>query len=141
MKETISHLSGYYQIFIDDLNGDYNFPLKKVIYTKGKEFYEKFFNFKDIFKDNIYSCLSHMKYNFSHSIGKLNEEICANKLINYFELNPNLVENINDFILRQIEKEEDLILKLFKYENSICEDDIDLTEALKNCYIKFIKGI
>jgi len=54
LKETISHLSEYYQVFIDDLNGDYNFSLEKVIYAKGKEFYEKFFEFKDIFKDNVY---------------------------------------------------------------------------------------
>jgi len=63
----------------------------------------------------------------------------ANKLINYFEFSPNLVESINDFILRQIEKEEDLILKLFKYENLIGEDDIDLIEALKKLLYNIYK--
>ena len=131
LKETISHLSGYYQIFIDDLNGDANFSLENVIYTKGKDLFEKCFDFKDIFKDNIYPCLSYMKYNFSHSIGELNEETYVNKLIKYFEVNPKLVENINDIILRQMEKEEDLILQIFKSENSIDEDDIDLVVVFK----------
>ena len=139
LKETISHLSGYYQIFIDDLNGDANFSLENVIYTKGKDLFEKCFDFKDIFKDNIYPCLSYMKYNFSHSIGELNEETYVNKLIKYFEVNPKLVENINDIILRQMEKEEDLILQIFKSENSIDEDDIDLVVVFKKLLYKIYK--
>ena len=154
LKETISHLSEYYQIFIDDLNGDGNFPFNEVIYAKGRDLFEKCLEFKVIFKDNIYTCLSYMKYNFSHSIGKLNEETYVNKLIKYIENDENnmsnqsnennknnltLVDNINNIILGQMEKEEDLILKIFKSENSIDEDDIDLVEVFKNLLLKAYK--
>jgi len=139
LKETISHLSGYYQIFIDDLNGDNNFSLEKVIYSKGKDLFEKCFDFKDIFKDNIYPCLSYMKYNFSHSLGTLNEETYVNKLIKYFEDNQKIVGVINDIILKQMEKEEDLILQIFKTENSIDEDDVDLVEVFKRLLYKIYK--
>ena len=139
LKETISHLSGYYQIFIDDLNGDKNFSLENLINKKGKELFKNCFDFKDIFKDNIYLCLSYMKYNFSHSIGELNEEKYVNKLIEYFNHNLKLVEKISDIILTQMEKEEDLILQIFKAENSIDEDDIDLVMVFKILLYKIYK--
>ena len=139
LKETISHLSRYYQIFIDNLNGESNFSLENIIYRKGKDLLKRCFDNNNIFKDNIYSCLSNIKYNFTFLIGEINKEEYINKLIGYFERNQELIENINDIIFSQIEKEEDIILTMFKSENSIDEEDMDLIMVFKRLIYKIYK--
>ena len=58
LKETISHLSDYYQIFIDNLNGVGELRLESILELKGLKFFEKFLNFKNELKKNIYTSLS-----------------------------------------------------------------------------------
>ena len=131
LKETISHLSGYYQIFIDDLNGKTNFSINNMIKLKGKELFMKCINFNEALRENIYICLSYMKYNFSSKLGDLNEDTYVNKLIDYIENDKQLKNNINICIANQMDKEEDIIFTVFKAENSVNKDDIDMISIIQ----------
>ena len=148
LKETISHLSGYYQIFIDDLNGKNEVTIDDMVNLKGKELFEKCLDFDVVLKRNIYKCLSFMSYKFCNELGTLNEEY-VNKLINYIESDSELRKNLNKCIFKQMEKEEDIIVKVFKTENSVNRDDIDMISViqrhlselyLKKLYLLYFKA-
>ena len=132
LKETISFSSGYYQIFIDNLNGIWNFNLKNIFELKGIEFFEKFLNFDKELKKNIYFSLSYIKYNIPFSYGELNEDTYVNKLIHYIEEKKDLRDHINMCIKLQLNKEDDLIVKILKKSNLVSEEDRDLIQVIKN---------
>ena len=82
LKETISHLSEYYQIFVDDLNGSCKYSLDKMIKMKKKELFKKCLDLDEELMNNFYISLSYMDYDISSSIGKVNAQNYINKLIN-----------------------------------------------------------
>ena len=131
LKETISHLSGYYQIFIDDLNGKTNFSINNMINLNGKELFMKCLDVDEALRLNIYISLSYMKYNFSSKLGDLDEDTYVNKLIDYIEKDKDLRDNINKCIINQMDKEEDIISTIFKNENSVSKDDLDMISIIQ----------
>ena len=148
-KETISHLSDYYQIFIDNLNGSNNFIVDNIFNLKGKELFEKCLDFNSVLRRNIYIGLRYMKYNFSNTIGKLNENNYVKSLVDYITNDNELMKNIHKSIFKSMEKDEDIIIQVFKKENSINQDDIDLINIiqkhlsdlyLKNLYLLYYKA-
>ena len=130
LKETISNLSGYNQIFIDNLNG--NLTLDNILKTQGKEIYNKCLDLNESIIDNIYLSLSYMNYNINSSIGELYKENYVNKLIRYFENNEFLRNLINNCIMKQITGiKGNIIDKIFKIPNIVENNDIDMISVIK----------
>ena len=87
----ISHLSGFNQIFIDNING-LNVSIKDILEKNNKELFEikELIDFDKEIKDNIYSSFSLIRYNFKNKIDNFNNEDyhknITQKLISSFEL-------------------------------------------------------
>jgi len=142
LKETISLLSGYYQIFIDNLNGDENISLDNIVNLKGTELFKKCLDFDNILMENIYNTIYYINYNILSSFRDLNKGNYIKKLITFLDNDKNLRDDINKCILNQINKEEHIIIKVFKTENSVSQNDIDMIgviqKYLSELYIKHL---
>ena len=73
LTRTLSNLSGYTQILIDDINGQYYFDsenkiitLDKMIKMKNCEIYKAFINLETIFLENLNSILCYFDYSFNY---------------------------------------------------------------------------
>ena len=95
LKETISFLSDYYQIFIDNLNGDEKIELSEVIKSKNEELFERFFNLDEEIKNNIFKTTTYMNYNISSSILDLNKN-------NYVETMKSFIRKDEIKIIRKL---------------------------------------
>ena len=128
LKETISNLSEYQQIFIDNLNGDGK--INEIINTENEEIFKYFLDYND--KEKSINNLKDNKYfirNIDNSMNKIIDFIKKNKDIK--ELISNYIENklksiINGlFIKNENLKEEDDI-------NFASDKDIDMISIIKN---------
>ena len=131
LKETISNLSSYYQIFIDNLYGSDTIKLESIFSDEGFNIYGNFLDFNDELTKNIYMLLSSRRPNTSLSEGKLNDENYINKLIEYICNNDDIKTYINDCVKKIIRitgnlAPKDIIKELFKKENSIKKNDKDI---------------
>jgi len=137
LKQTISNLSDYYQIFIDNLNGDKELKLDKILKLNTKQIFETFLNLDKELDNNIYSSLSFLKYNICfpfESISKINYK---ENLIKLIKNDKDIRKNINYYINKQL-------LEYKKYVNTfdngegnrvqieIYEKDIDIISIIKN---------
>ena len=131
LRETISNLSEYYQIFIDNLNGLDKIDLEPIFKSEGLDIYENFLDFNYELTQNIYMTLSYMKLNIPFSFGELNEANYLYKLINYIGNNEEIKKNFNDFVKKHIGQankntNKDLILGMFEQEDKIKSNDKDI---------------
>ena len=55
LGETISHLSDFYQIFIDNLNGEKDLSLIEIMKYKGENLFKKCIKVEEIFMKNIFN--------------------------------------------------------------------------------------
>ena len=130
-KETISLLSEYYQIFIDNLNGTHEIKFDEIIESEGTELLKKFFDFDLELNKNIFSTLSYMKYEIPCPKGDLKEDTYVQYLINYLSDNKDLREKINDCIKKQMNNEENIIMKFLKSDQTeINQYDIDMISVI-----------
>ena len=100
LGELISHLSDFYQIFIDNLNED-DISLVKIMGLEEKDLYKQCLNLDKEFMKNIYNTFSYFNYKFSIDIPFLEEDKYSIGLIKYLESDGELRENIIDCVLRQ----------------------------------------
>ena len=145
LKETISNLSDYYQIFIDNLNGIDNIKLDHIFNNERIDIFKSFINFREELSKNIYRTLSYMKLDIKFSFGELNEETYIDKLINFLDKNESIKDSFNEFVKKQIgrkENEEDIILNIFKHNDSVRSNDKDIigiiNENLSDDYKKYL---
>ena len=137
LKETISNLSEYYQIFIDNLNGDDELILKNIIKMTGKDLFNKYLLLKEELNKNIYQTIFFMNYKFYSYVEELNNDTYLYRLIHYLDKNVPLAEKINSCIMKNIIFENDLITQILKKQNTITEKDIDLICIIKN-YLSYL---
>ena len=135
LKETISNLSEYYQIFIDNLNGMEDIKIDPIFSCEGLEIFENFLNFRKELEKNIYRILSYMKLNIPFSYEELNEENYTQKLIEYIcnKENEDIRKSFNECIKRQIGQKDnqyDLIKKMFKNEGRVKYNDKDIVSII-----------
>ena len=138
LKQTISNLSDYYQIFIDNLNGDKDPTLDAVIPLKGDKIFENFLKLDKEMDNNIYSSLSFLKYNIMFPFGNINKLNYKDNLIKFIKNDKDVRKNINDYINKHLLEYKNSIKNTL--ENSegdgiqieIYEKDIDIISILKN---------
>ena len=138
LKESISHTSEYYQIFIDDLNGNYKHSLDKIIVMSQKDLLEKCLNLDEELKNNIYLTLSYMDYNISSEVNNLNEGTYINELMNYISKEEKFRKLINECLLKEVNNDsDDFIKKIFQQKGAVNQGDIDIISIIHKNLSKF----
>ena len=144
LKETISLLSEYYQIFIDNLNGDGRLSLEDLLNSNSLQLYEKCLDLDFELRENIYTTLSYIKYKIFSSLGELNKETYVNNLTYLIQNDNELRNEINKCLKKQMSTEENIIFKILQTENSITSDDIDMINVIRrhlsNSYAKLLNN-
>ena len=134
LVETLSNLSDFYQIFIDNLNGNDDIQLHKIIkLIKPIELFKNCFNIDKILYDNILKSISYMNYKINYPFKEINQKNYVMKLSEFIGKNDILRKLMNECICKQIKKDdEDIFIKIFKEENNIQVNSIDITSIIKN---------
>ena len=151
LKETISNLSDYYQIFIDNLNGDEQYSLKKFHGLTNNEAIKKLLNMNQSLEDKINMSINYFKYNISFSIGELNKNKYFNLLKQYInnnnKINDLINTNFDNNFFNEYDSIEKLLFKTQKEDNEnnyliISENDIDMLSILKKyLFIEYQKQL
>ena len=138
LKQTISNLSDYYQIFIDNLNGDIEPTLDTIIPLKGDEIFENFLKLDKELDNNIYSSLSYLKYNIYFPFGNINKINYKDNLIQLIKNDKDIRKKINHYINKHLLEYKNSIRNTFENDEGgeiqieIYEKDIDIISILKN---------
>ena len=141
LGETLSNLSGYDQIFIDNLNGDDNLQISKLIELEKKDLINSCINTDIELMSNVFTTISYMRYNIFSPYKGLNEENYINKLMELITNNKLVRDLLNDYLVKQIvNNEEDLIKKIFKDKNAFRGDEIDILSLIKINILKIYKS-
>ena len=121
---SLSHLSGYYQIAIDNLNGDDNLRIEKIINMKQTELFNDLVNLDEELSNGIFQIISYMNYNIITEYKGLNKDNYAEMLINFIYNNKRIRDLINKCIFsKSINKNEDIIVEIFKDKNDLLVDN------------------
>jgi len=137
LKQTISNISDYYQIFIDNLNGDKKLKLDKILKLNTEQVFENFLNLDKELDNNIYSSLSFLKYNIYFPFENINKDNYKDNLIKIIKNDKDIRKNINDYINKQLLEYKKYINTFEKGEGNrieieIYEKDIDIISIIKN---------
>ena len=129
LGETISHLSDFYQIFIDNLNGE-DLSLIDLMKLKDEELFRSCLDLDKEFMIGIYDAFSYFKYDFILKIPGLDIDNYPLKIVKYLEAQKDLRESIINCILRQKNKKKEIFSEILK-NNYISRDDIDIISVIK----------
>ena len=127
----ISHLSDFYQIFIDNLNGE-DFDLVDIMQLKNDVLFQKCLKL-DInkeFMSNIYNAISYFNYKFQIDIPFLNENNYSKLLIRYLQKEEGLTKKIINCILKQRIEDKDIFECILK-NGYISQNDVDIISIVK----------
>ncbi len=130
LNQTLSSLTDYYQIFIDNLNREEELSVDKILQMERDEIYLKCLNIDRELLTNVFTSLTFFNYNIISSVKDLKQNTYIKKFMHLIRFNPRLRKLINNCILRQISKQEDIITKIFKKQDTINADDIDLVSII-----------
>ena len=132
LKETLSNLSGYYQIFIDNLNGTEKLKIDEIIEMKQSDLFKNLVNVDEVLCSNIFTTTSYMKYNSTSSYKVLNKESYGDILIQFIYNNKTLRKLINECIFKQtLNNKSDIIANVFKEKNIVHTEDIEIISVIK----------
>ena len=142
LNETLSNLSGYYQVFIDNLNGDENLSIENIINNENKlQFVEA--KIKEEFSQAIFTAISYIKYNITNSYKDLNKDNYIKELSDYILNNKNLQTLINECVFSEINKAEDsdIIVKILKNKNTkFSLEERDIASLIKQGFINLSRS-
>ena len=130
LYHTLSNLSDYYQVFIDNLSGSNELSVGKIIKMKRDELFLKCLDIDRELLSSVYTSLSYINYNIISSVKDLGKNNYINKFMHFIRHNAKVRKLINECIIRQIMKEEDIITKIFKKADLITPDDVDLPSII-----------
>ena len=141
---SLSHLAGYSQIFIDDINSPDYFDnegkiitLDKILLMKNTDLYKAFINKKAIFIENLKSSLCYFDFSFNKE--ELNKDNYINDLIELFYQDEDLINKIDELIIENIcskkNNEINLLDKIVK-EEKFNKGDICIFDIVKKILTK-----
>ena len=138
LKETLSNLSGYYQIFIDNLKGEPKLKIENILVMNNKDLYNKVINPEEQLSSNLFKILSYMKYNIITSYKRISNDNYVDKLIEFISSNKRLRNLINETIFNQSFQKDgaDIIGKIFKDKKSITGKEIEILTVIKEFLVK-----
>ena len=142
LKETISHTSEYYQIFIDNLNGNLEYSIDKIMSMNKRELFKRCLNLDEELINSMYLTISYMDYNISSEVYNLNEETYVNELMDYITKEKSLRNLINECLLKEVSDGEDFMKEILKKKGAVNQSDIDILSIiqrnLSKLYIKLL---
>ena len=130
LGELISHLSDFYQIFIDDLNGE-DLSLIDIMKCEFDDLFKKCLKLDKEFIKNIYNAFSYFNYKFVIDIPFLETENYSVEVIKYLQMQKDLMNSIIDCVLRQKTKKIDIFNEIVK-NNYIKQEDVGLISVIQN---------
>ena len=136
LEETLTNLSEYYQIFIDNLNGEDNFRIEKIIKMSIEDLFKLCINKDKDLTSNIYTSITYMKYNISEPYKGLNKDNYIKKLIEFLDKHERVRTLINECIFREIANKKDPINDMLKQKNLFFGDEIDICKMIKEYILK-----
>ena len=129
LKETISHLSDFYQIFIDHLNGE-DLTIVDIMKLKSNDLFIKCLKLDTEFIKNIYNTFSYFNYNINHSIPGVDNNNYPNKVMNFLENNKEFSQSLINCILKKpAEKIE--IGEVLEHHEFFTKEDICIVTVVK----------
>ena len=132
LENTLSNLSGFYQIFIDNLNGDSRFKIGKILNMKRTELFKIFVNPDEELSMSIFTSISYMNYNIVAPYKGLSKENYVDKLIDFISNNQRLRDLMNETIFNQsFQANKDIIPEIFKEKDSITGEEIEIISIIK----------
>ena len=131
LGEMISHLSDFYQIFIDNLNGENISLIELMEHKKENELFQICLNLKKEFMKNLYKVFSYFDYEFAMEIPSLNQNNYSKNIIKYLENDKELVDSIINCILRQKTKEKDIFNDILR-NNYLKREDVGMISVIQN---------
>ena len=147
LKETLSNSTGYYQIFIDNLNGGENLKIENILFNENEAIFNHCFDVKSELLPTLLKAITFMKYNISNGCTEIeNENKYIELLIDYLqkEENEKLRELINKCFFRELKKGDgpDIIPKIFKdQKTNIAMDIRDISSLIKNKLMKIYRSM
>ena len=150
LNDEFSFLSGYYQIFIDNLNGEEKIDLLKIIKCNDEDLIDNCIDFNNEIKNNIFKTITYMKYNIFFSLGDLNKDNYTEKLKSFIQNDKNKIirKLINNCIKKRLIK-NNVIENIYeqkadsdKVENNseliltVSQYDLDIIGLIKKYILK-----
>ena len=74
LKETLSNSTGYYQIFIDNLNGEENLKIENILFNENEAIFNHCFDVKSELLPTLLNGIRFMKYNISNGCTEIENE-------------------------------------------------------------------
>ena len=141
-NETISLTSEFYQIFIDDLNGSNDYTINDILNLEIGEILKKWIKYNVLLNKNIYETLIYMDFNISYEYKKINKKNYPKKAAKLLQDNDDLKQKINGLIIKQMEKDKNLINNAFKKIDLVGKYDEDIISCiqqyLSEIYVGFL---
>ena len=145
LTETLSNLSDYYQIFIDNLNGDPKLKIENILLLNNKKLFENLVNPEEQFTNNIYKIISYIRYNVLNSYKGISNDNYVDKLIELLSNTKRLRYLINESIFKQLLKDDeekdkaipdDIITKIYEDKDLISGKEMDIITIIKDYLIE-----
>ena len=136
-NETISLSSDFYQIFIDDLNGTEKYEINDILNLNTKELLMKWIDYNKLIDRNIFQTLSYFEYDIPYQFKKIHKNNYAEEIAKMIIDNKNLKSKINEVIITQMAKDENIIYNCLNKKNLISIGDI----SILSCIRKYLKEI
>ena len=127
--EIISHISDFYQVFIDNLNGD-DISIIDIMKYRDEELFRKCINVDAEFLKKINKVFSNFNYNFIVNVRDINKNNYPIKVIEYLKKNKDLRESIIKSVLKQKFDNKGILIKFLK-EYHFTRDDIGITSIFQ----------
>ena len=129
LHETISHLSDFYQIFIDHLNGE-DLSIIDIMKLKSNELFTKCLKLDTEFIKNIYNTFSYFNYNINNAIKGVDNNNYPNKVMNFLENNKEFTQALINCILKKPAEKID-IGEVLKHHEFFTKEDICIVTVVK----------
>jgi hypothetical protein len=141
--EALTNLSGYYQIFIDNLNGDDKLKMEEIIEMDLINLFKACIDLDKELPSSIYDITGYMRYDISASYKGLNKDNYIRTLLDLISKNKNLREMLNECLFKGAMKDnnEDPIAQIFKNKKIFHGDETDLLSLIKKNILQKYKSL
>ena len=138
LTETLSNLSGFYQIFIDNLNGESRLKIEEIIKMKRTELFKTLINPDEELTSNIYTSIRYMQYNITAPYKGLSKDNYVDKLMTFICNKRRLRDLMNKTIFNQsFTADIDIITQVFKEKDLFTGEEIEIIPIIKK-YLSII---
>ena len=136
-NETIPLISEYYQIFIDDLNGSYDFTINDILNLNINDLIKKLFSPNFLFDEQIFKTLSYLNFIIDFEYKAINQKNYSKNIGNFLLDNFDIKKKKNQLIIKQMGKDENIICNSFKKKDLVTLNDTNLIF----CIAKYLNEI